>query len=1002
MVQIILIPYKKLITLHLQTMSSTRNLSKYLNRDISAKAIRQKFLEYFINENNHKFIKSSPVVPYCDPTVAFVNAGMNQFKGIFLGTQKPKYKRVSNSQKCVRVGGKHNDLRAVGSDGYHHTFFEMLGNWSFGDYFKADACKLAWDLLIDVYKLPKNKLYVTYFKGDSKLGVPEDLETKEIWKQLGISDDKILPFGSTDNFWEMGLTGPCGPCTEIHYDHLGTTNRAEFVNKGLHDLTEIWNIVFIEYNRLNNGKIVTLPHLHVDTGMGFERLTSILQGKISNYDTDNFSYLLKAIHKNCRNLPVYQGKFGENDWNNLDKSYRTLADHSRMVSVCLADGIIPEENQKLRRVLRKVFLLSETVFKKEGLLRELSNYVVENLGPVYPELEKNISKVHQIIDYEEEIYKSLQLAASKDWEILTKENPKLLEVDVIETPSFIAAYKQISSAPPAEITSKLAFKLYDTFGIDEEGIAKISSALDLKFNPQELTDELEKAKLRTRESIICSNNNMYFDLVNEGIPKTKDNYKYSYSQNEGKYLFEGIETKVLKIFKGKESVDQIKQDHYCTLVLDKTNFYSEAGGQVGDKGIIIFGPDSFEVTSVENLNGYILHKGFFKSSGNTLSKNTAGKIYLDDEFRLSCMRNHTSTHLLNAALKRIKGATCQKSSKVTDKYLNFDVAIFGDKLSIEETDAIEKMILDIVKKEKPVNISEVNSQQLLEFDDLTLIPGEIYPDNGIRIVEVKVDEFLSREPCCGTHVQNTMDIKDFCIVNVKSLGRSTTSITAVTGDRAEMARKYGMELSEEIDSLKMNINDNIDKPEMLEIIVSTIKKKLNFNMEDDSVIPLSVKLECIGKLELITKQINDAVKENLRDFIEIEMKNALDSKVKTTGSNQKYIIHYLRSSMMLEKVPLQKATKLCPDIPILVISYADNTVKARCCVPKNLKTDKFNAEIWMKQTVASVFNSRAAPPKGQDGTLVCNMKAKKVHVQEWDPLLRDSLDKAQKYIEENI
>ncbi|KAG5900572.1 hypothetical protein JTB14_022877 [Gonioctena quinquepunctata] len=907
---------------------------------------------------------------------------MNQFKGIFLGNQTPRYKRVANSQKCIRVGGKHNDLNVVGMDGYHHTFFEMLGNWSFGDYFKPDACKLAWNLLTKVYKLPNTRLYVTYFKGDKTLGLEEDLETKEIWREIGVHAEKILPFGLKDNFWEMGL---------------------QVLVALVQKFTMItWEQV-IELNLLSDGQVLKLPQKHVDTGLGFERLTSILQEKISNYDTDNFKYLLKAIHKNCSNLPKYGGKFGENDWNGLDKSYRTMADHCRMITVCLADGIIPEENQKLRRILRKSFLLSETVFRKEkGLLKDLSNYVVENLGPFYPELEKNVKQVHQIIDYEEEVYKSVRQSTSKAWQNLTKENPKLLELDVIETPNFIAAYNEITTTQQNDINPKLAFKLYDTFGLDEDGITKLSKALDLNFDPQELTKELEMAKIRSKENNANTENKIYNYLVREGIPKTDDTFKYSYMKDSESYSFGEIETTVLKIFKDEENLEEVESDHYCSLVLDKTNLYSEAGGQIGDKGTITLGSDTFEVTSAENVNGYILHKGFFKSRHKTLKANTHGKIRVDDNFRLSCMRNHTSTHLLNAALKKIKGATCQKSSKVTGKYLTFDVAVFGDKLSPQDVSKIEADVLDVIEKKMPVNMMEVDSQGLLGFDYVTLIPGEIYPETGIRLIEVKDDTFLSREPCCGTHVLNTSDIEDFCIVNVKSLGRSITSISAVTGERAKLARKNGAELIEEIDSLKVYIDDNMDKPDLLEMIVATLKRKLNYNVEDESILPISVKYECSEKLESIQRQIKNVVRENLRDFIEIEMKNALDSNIKTTNTNQKYIIHYLRSSTMLENVPLQKATKLCPDLPILVIAYADNTVKARCCVPKNLKTDNFNAEKWMKETVATVFKSRAAPPKGQDGNLVCNMKAKKVHVQEWDPLLKDSLEKAQKYIEENL
>ncbi|KAJ8983104.1 hypothetical protein NQ317_001847 [Molorchus minor] len=983
------VTYSKLLLFHHIIRKSTiRNVTKYIQKDICSKVIRKRFLDYFIKENGHDFVKSSPVVPYCDPTVAFVNAGMNQFKAIFLGNQAPQYEKVANSQKCIRVGGKHNDLDIIGKDGYHHTFFEMLGNWSFGAYFKTEACELAWDLLTNVYKLPASRLYVTYFKGDDKLGIEEDLETKEIWRKIGVSEEKILPFGITENFWEMGLTGPCGPCTEIHIDLIKTASRPQFVNKGLHDLTELWNIVFIQYNRQPDGTVRPLPKQHVDTGMGFERLTSILQGKISNYDTDNFAYLINAIYKNSSKVPKYQGNFGENDWNNLDTSYRILADHTRMITACLADGMIPEQ---------KTILSSNQ--NSNGLVKELSKYVVDHLGHVYPEMERNITQIHQIIDYEEDIYKSLKLVAKKDWGKLTK--AELSEIDVIDSPSFITAYKEVAAMNPSKIDSKLAFKLYDTYGLDEDCIAKLSKLFKLKFDPADLKQELEQAKYKSKKQNMYSENEMYAYLIKNGYPRTDDSFKYSYVKNEDKYVFEDLEVKVLCVFQDEYPVPEIESDYYCSLLLDKTNLYSEAGGQISDNGVIEFKSGTFEVVTVENVNGYLLHKGFYKSK-DKLQEGASGVLKVNKDFRLNCMRNHTSTHLLNAALKNLKNTTCQKSSKVTEKYLVFDVAIFGDKLNINEIIAIEKQIQGIINNGQSVNITEVDSQQLLRYDSVTLIPGEIYPDNGIRIVEIKDKEFISREPCCGTHILNTKDIEDFCIISLKSLGRSTASIMAVTGERAKLARANAVELTDEIDALIKNVDDNVDKPDLLAMIVSTIKRKLNYNVDSEFILPTCVRHRCLEKLDAINKQVKDATKENLRDFIEMEMQTALESNIKTTKSNQKYIIHYLRSSMVLKSVPLQKATRLCPDIPILVISYADSMVKARCCIPKELRTEKFNAEKWMKQSVVSVFKSRAAPPKGQDGTVTCNMKEKKVHVQDWDPLLNECLERARRYIEENL
>lgn len=369
---------------------------KNTTNDLSIKSstiIRHDFINFF-KTHNHKYVRSSKVVPLCDPSVSFINAGMNQFKGIFLNNHVPPANRVTNSQKCIRVGGKHNDLNAVGHDSYHHTFFEMLGNWSFNDYKKFDACNYAWNLLTNTFGINKNRLYVTYFKGDEHLNLQPDYETKEIWKNIGVNDDRIIPFGLKDNFWEMGLSGPCGPCTEIHIDHNSSPDNQAFkVNQGHSDLTELWNIVFIDHQRLQDGTIIPLGTQYIDTGMGFERLVAILQNKNSNYDTDLFQPLFDAIHKKSGCI-AYQGKFGELDIGGIDTAYRIVGDHARMITVALADGAIPEQNYKLRRVLRKATSVGIEIFHCDSLLHELSYHVAENLGDVYPEIKKNITQVN--------------------------------------------------------------------------------------------------------------------------------------------------------------------------------------------------------------------------------------------------------------------------------------------------------------------------------------------------------------------------------------------------------------------------------------------------------------------------------------------------------------------------------------------------------------------------------------------------------------------------------
>ncbi|XP_045470743.1 alanine--tRNA ligase, mitochondrial [Harmonia axyridis] len=980
----------------------TRNICKYVNSDRSARVIRQKFLDYFLKDCNHQFIRSSPVVPYCDPSVAFVNAGMNQFKNIFVGNQEPKFSKVANSQKCIRVGGKHNDLNVVGTDGYHHTFFEMLGNWSFGDYFKTEACELAWKLLLDVYKLPSDRLYVTYFEGDEKLELEEDLETKEIWQSLGVRPDRIIPFGLNENFWEMGATGPCGPCTEIHYDHIGFENRSNLLNKGLFDLTELWNIVFIEYNRNIDGSISVLPNKHVDTGMGFERLTAILQDKNSNYDTDTFTYLIEAIEKNCPHLEKYKGLYGEKDWNNLDTSYRILADHLRMITTCLADGMVPEQNQKLRRIMRKCFSLSTNVFQKDGLVKELSNYVVDNLGHVYPEMERNISQIHQIIDYEEEVYKDLQKSAESEWGELVKGNEKLKHLDVLEAPSLIPAYKDLMKLKPKEINGEIAFKLYDTFGLDPSVIEKLAMSINLPFDKKQLMIELEIAKKKSKQKSEIRMNDLLHQFALESIPKTCDNSKYNYRKLENNnYEFEPLKVKVLRIIHHNEVVRKIGSDTFCSLLLDKTNLYSEAGGQASDKGIIQFDKAIFDVTETEKLNSYILHKGFLKcKSTYNLCVDSVGTLLVDKENRISIMKNHTATHLLNSVLKQLKGATCQKSSKVTENFFNLDIAIFGPKLTITDIEEIEYKINSIISKKLDVETMIIDSQKLLEYDDIITVPGEIYPEENLRLVEIKEkDRVISREPCCGTHVTNTSDIEHFSLVKMKYLGRSTVSLNGVTGHNSKMATENGSEISDEVNMLKKTVSENIDKPDVLNIAVASLRSKI---IASETLLPVYIKQKCLKDLDDISKQVKTIAKVTLNEFIDMEMQNVLDSKVQTTYSNKKYIIHYLRTSMILETVPLQRATKMCKNIPVMVISYTDNVVQARCCVPKKFCTENFTADKWLQESAVKVFEGCITNVKGQSEKLVCNMKPKRVNIQDWDYLLKHSMQAAQEFVDKYL
>ncbi|KAG8234413.1 hypothetical protein J437_LFUL015523 [Ladona fulva] len=450
-------------------------LSKYSTRPISRSTdeIREEFIKYFQN-HGHKFIRSSPVVPHCDPSVTFVNAGMNQFKSVFLGINPPPAPRAVNSQKCIRVGGRHNDLEVVGSDSYHHTFFEMLGSWSFGDYFKRDACKYSWEHLTKMFALDPKRLYVTYFGGEKNTGLEPDLETREIWLEMGVPESHVLPFGVKDNFWEMGPTGPCGPCSEVHYDFHGRTLASERVNAGFPDLIELWNIVFIQYVRHENGTLSPLPCKHVDTGMGLERLACVMQGVTSTYDTDIFRPLFHAIQK-ITGAPAYEGKFLKDDIHGTDTAYRILADHARMITVAIADGMLPDHNHRLRRVIRRALSVSQDLLRKgsEGhkLLFEICAQTANSLESAYPGIVPRLESIKAVLAHEEQVLLNLRSHSSSQWSKLISKWPQLADVDVASSPGLVQAFEELQALVRNGVKSvneKMAFSLYDTYGLNED------------------------------------------------------------------------------------------------------------------------------------------------------------------------------------------------------------------------------------------------------------------------------------------------------------------------------------------------------------------------------------------------------------------------------------------------------------------------------------------------------------------------------------------------------
>ncbi|XP_025781799.1 alanine--tRNA ligase, mitochondrial [Puma concolor] len=542
----------------------------------SATAVRDAFLSFFRDRHGHRLVPSASVRPRGDPSLLFVNAGMNQFKPIFLGTVDPRsemagFRRVANSQKCVRAGGRHNDLEDVGRDLSHHTFFEMLGNWAFGgEYFKEEACRMAWELLTQVYGIPEDRLWVSYFGGDPKAGLDPDLESRDIWLSLGVCASHVLSFGPQENFWEMGNTGPCGPCTEIHYDLAG--------RGGAPQLVELWNLVFIQHNREADGNLQPLPQRHVDTGMGLERLVAVLQGTRSTYDTDLFSPLLDAIQQGC-GVPPYLGRVGAADEGRTDMAYRVVADHIRTLSVCIADGVCPGMSGAplvLRRILRRAVRFSTEVLRAPpGFLGSLVPVVVETLGDAYPELRKHSAQIVNLVSEDEAAFlASLQRGRHIIDQTLRRLGPSDL------FPAEVAWSLSLSGnlGLPLDLVELM---------LEEKGV-RLDSAGLARLAQEEAQHRSRQAE-PAQERGLQLNVHALGELQRRGVPPTDDSPKYNYSlRPSGGYEFGTCEAQVLQLYtEDGTAVASVGKGQRCGLLLDKTNFYAEQGGQASDRGYLV-------------------------------------------------------------------------------------------------------------------------------------------------------------------------------------------------------------------------------------------------------------------------------------------------------------------------------------------------------------------------------------------------------------------------------
>ena len=800
--------------------------------------IRQKFFDFF-ESKGHQIVPSAPMVVKNDPTLMFTNAGMNQFKDFFLGYQTPKERRVANSQKCLRVSGKHNDLEEVGVDTYHHTMFEMLGNWSFGDYFKEEAIGWAWELLTEIYKIPKDKLYVTVFEGDAKDNVPRDEESFNIWKKY-IAEDRIILASKKDNFWEMGDTGPCGPCTEIHVDLRDKSERNKIdgltlVNNDHPQVIEIWNNVFMQFNRKANGSLEPLPATHVDTGMGLERLSMALQGKQSNYDTDLFQTLIQYMVK------VSGISYGKSE--ETDIALRVIADHIRAIAFSIADGQLPSNNGAgyvIRRILRRAVRYGyQTLGLKEPFLCDLSIVLGEIMGNPYQELINQKELIFKVIKEEEQSFF------------------RTLELGIKRIDDLIA---QLKSNNTHVVSGEAVFELYDTYGFPVDLTSLIARENGLSIDEDGFNKELQIQKDRSRAATAIETDD--WAQVNPDVETTFIGYDHTNSEVE-----------IIKYRKVSQ-----KGKEFYQLVLNQTPFYPEGGGQVGDKGTLKNKKVAISIFDTKKENNLIIHltdklpdnlKGTFEAQVNTQKRELTSY-------------NHSATHLLHYALRKVLGTHVeQKGSLVNPDYLRFDFSHFA-KVTDEEMAQIEAIVGEAIHSN--ISLNEKRAVPIEEAKSMGAMAlfGEKYGDN-VRVIQFGE----SVELCGGIHVASTGKIGLFKITSESAVAAGVRRIEAITGPTAEKYFREKAGKLDEIASLLKNpkdlskaIEDLISKNQLLVKEVEQLLREKAKGLKGE----LKSKIQSIGSINFLG-EIVDLDTNSIKDLL-FQLKNETDNFIGVIGNSE--------------------------------------------------------------------------------------------------------------------
>ncbi len=807
---------------------------------MKAQELRQQFLEFF-RSRGHEIVPSAPMVVKNDPTLMFTNAGMNQFKDIFLGNSQPKNVRVANSQKCLRVSGKHNDLEEVGHDTYHHTMFEMLGNWSFGDYFKKEAIEWAWEFLTGRLGIPEDRLYATIFEGSTEEKVPRDDDAFSYWKKcFRKPENRIIEGSKKDNFWEMGETGPCGPCSEIHVDIRDQKERIaipghELINKGHPLVIEIWNLVFIQYNRKADGSLEALPARHVDTGMGFERLCMVVQNKKSNYETDIFQSIISEISS------ITGKKYGADT--NSDVAMRVVADHIRAIAFSIADGQLPSNNKAgyvIRRILRRAVRYGYNYLGvEEPFMHKLVPVLANAMGDQYPELSSSKDNITKIIFEEESSFL------------------KTLGKGLKMTGRIIADMKKNKENI---FPGKIAFELYDTYGFPVDLTQLILRENGMKLDTEGFEKEMEGQKSRSRED----------GAINSGdwviIRDTDDTIFTGYEKTEDEVLI------------NKYRMVKVKGNEVCQIVFNKTPFYAESGGQVGDSGYILSDNERIEITDTIRENNLVLHIAKKAPS----SPKDQFKALVDVERRQMTANNHTATHLIHYALRTVLGNHVeQKGSLVTPDRLRFDFSHYN-KISREELTKVEMIANKMVRENHHRKVTDNIPLKKAKAMGAMALFGEKYGES-VRVIEFG----NSVELCGGTHVDSTASIGIIKIISEGAIASGIRRIEAVTAARADEYINEKLAAADEVASLLKTPGSIGEGVEKLISENSTLRKtieKYQLASALGTLRELEAKAVSIGDIRYVSGSVSSDSQDTLKT-IAFEARKSSDNTVLVVGSS---------------------------------------------------------------------------------------------------------------------